>query len=67
MRLILYTQYYRARTPERQAELDHCLASNLQHPALDQVVVLREPDAPPLPGEARMPVEVVEVQDLQVV
>jgi hypothetical protein len=60
MRLILYTQYYRARTPERQAELDHCLRSNLQHPALDQVVVLREPDAPELPRPARMPIEVVE-------
>ena len=60
MRLILYTQYYRARTPERQAELDHCLRSNLQHPQLDQVVVLREPDAPELPGEARMPVQVIE-------
>jgi len=60
MRLILYTQYYRARTPERQEELDHCLASNLQHPALDQVVVLREPDAPPLPGPARMDVQELE-------
>jgi hypothetical protein len=60
MRLILYTQYYRARTPERQAELDHCMRSNLQHPALDQVVVLRELDAPPLPGQARMPVEEIE-------
>lgn len=60
MRLILYTQYYRARTPERQEELDYCLASNLQHPALDQVVVLREPDAPPLPGPARMDVQELE-------
>ncbi|PSB36504.1 exostosin domain-containing protein [Aphanothece minutissima] len=65
MRLILYTQYYRARTPERQAELDHCLRSNLQHPALDQVVLLREPDAPELPGPARMPVQqVVEAERL---
>lgn len=60
MRLILYTQYYRARTPERQAELDHCLRTNLQHPQLDQAVVLREPDAPELPGDARMPVQVIE-------
>jgi hypothetical protein len=60
MRLILYTQYYRARTPQRQAELDHCLRSNLQHPALDQVVVLREPDAPELPGEGCMPVQQIE-------
>lgn len=60
MRLILYTQYYRTRTPERQAELDHCLRSNLQHPMLDQVVLLREPDAPELPGDPRMPVEVLE-------
>jgi hypothetical protein len=60
MRLILYTQTYRARTPERQAELDHCLRSNLQHPALDQVVVIREPEAPPLPGPARMSVQEIE-------
>ena len=60
MRLILYTQYYRARTPDRQAELDHCLRSNLQHPALDQVVVLSEPDAPALPGPARMAVQQLE-------
>ena len=60
MRLILYTQAYRARTAKRQEELDHCLRSNLQHPALDQVVVLREPDAPPLPGPARIPVEEIE-------
>ena len=60
MRLILYTQYYRARTSERQKELDHCLCSNLQHPALDRVVVLSEPDAPPLPGPAHM-----EVQELE--
>ena len=60
MRLILYTQYYRARSRERQAELDHCLRSNLQHPALDQIVLLREPDAPPLPGPARIPVEEIE-------
>ena len=57
MRLILYTQYFRARTPKRQEELDHCLRSNLQHPALDQMVVLREPDAPELPGPARMAVQ----------
>jgi hypothetical protein len=60
MRLILYTQYYRARTPERQAELDQCLRSNLQHPCLDAVVLLREPDAPDLPGPARMPVQQLE-------
>jgi len=60
MRLILYTQTYHARTPERQAELDHCLRRNLQHPAVDRVVVIREPDAPPLPGPARMPVQEIE-------
>lgn len=60
MRIILFTQYYRARTPERQAELDHCLSTNLQHPVLDQVVVLREPDAPSLPGPARMDVQEVD-------
>lgn len=60
MRLILYTQHHRARTPERQQELDHCLRSNLQHPALDQVIVLREPDAPALPGPSRMEVQQLE-------
>ena len=63
MRLILYTQYFRARTPKRQEELDHCLRSNLQHPALDQMVVLREPDAPELPGPARMAVQELEQAD----
>ncbi|MCP9797729.1 exostosin family protein [Cyanobium sp. Lug-B] len=49
MRRILYTQYYRCRQRERQAEIDRCLEINLLHPGLDKVVVLREHDAPPIP------------------
>ncbi len=49
MRRILYTQYYRCRQKERQAEIDRCLEINLSHPGLDKVVVLREDDAPPIP------------------
>ena len=30
--------------------------SNLQHPALDEVVLLKEPDAPPTPGPAHVKV-----------
>jgi hypothetical protein len=49
MRTVLYSQYYRAKTPERQAEIDRCLEINLRHPGLDKVVVLREDDSPPIP------------------
>ena len=64
MRLIPYTQYYRVRSEEQQAELDHCLHSNLQHPALDQIVLLGEPDPSKLPGPARIAaVQLVELAE----
>lgn len=50
MRKVLYTQYYRAKTSERQAEIDRCLEINLNHSHLDKVVVLREDDAPSIPN-----------------
>ncbi|MEB3171223.1 MAG: hypothetical protein VKK43_07600 [Synechococcaceae cyanobacterium] len=49
MRTILCLQRFRASTPQRQEELDHCLAQNRRHPALAEVVLWMEPDAPPPP------------------
>jgi hypothetical protein len=58
MDLVLYSQYYRTRTPERQLELDECLRRNLNHPGISRVVLFCESDAPPLP-QGTVPVEVV--------
>jgi hypothetical protein len=49
MRTILCLQRFRASSRERQEELDHCLAHNRHHPALDGVVLWMEPGAPPPP------------------
>lgn len=49
MRTILCLQRFRASSPQRQEELDHCLAQNRRHPALAEVVVWMEPGAPPPP------------------
>ncbi len=38
--LTVFTPYYRANTPERQAELDLCLRNNLACPAIDRLVLL---------------------------
>jgi len=56
MRTILCLQRFRASTPQRQEELDHCLAHNLRHPALAAAVVWMEPGAPP-PPRGTVPVE----------
>ena len=58
MDLVVYSQYYRTRTPERQLELDECLRRNLNHPGISRVVLFCESDAPPVP-EGTVPVEVV--------
>ena len=58
MDLVLYSQYYRTRTPERQLEIDECLRRNLNHPGISRVVLFCESDAPPVP-EGTVPVEVV--------
>lgn len=58
MDLVVYSQYYRARTAERQLELDTCLRRNLNHPGISRMVLFCEPDAPPLP-QGTVPVELV--------
>ena len=58
MDLVLYSQYYRTRTPERQLEIDECLRRNLNHPGISRVVLFCESDAPPVP-QGTVPVEVV--------
>jgi hypothetical protein len=49
MDLVVYSQYYRTRTPERQLEIDECLRRNLNHPGISRMVLFCESDAPPLP------------------
>lgn len=58
MDLVVYSQYYRTRTPDRQLEIDECLRRNLNHPGISRMVLFCESDAPPLP-EGTVPVEVV--------
>jgi hypothetical protein len=38
--IVVFTPYFAARTPERQAELDHCLAKNLDCDAIHRLVLL---------------------------
>lgn len=58
MDLVVYSQYYRTRTPDRQLEIDECLRCNLNHPGLSRMVLFCESDAPPVP-QCTVPVEVV--------
>ena len=58
MDIVVYSQYYRTRTPERQLEIDECLRRNLNHPGISRMVLFCESDAPPVP-EGTVPVEVV--------
>ena len=58
MDLVVYSQYYRTRTPDRQLEIDECLRRNLNHPDITRMVLFCESDAPPLP-QGTVPVEVV--------
>ena len=58
MELVVYSQYYRTRTPERQREIDQCLWRNLNHPSISRMVLFYESNAPPLP-QGKVPVEVV--------
>ena len=58
MDLVVYSQYYRTRTPDRQLEIDECLRRNLNHPGISRMVLFCESDAPPVP-EGTVPVEVV--------
>ena len=58
MEIVVYSQYYRSRTPDRQLEIDECLRRNLNHPGISRMVLFCERDAPPVP-EGTVPVEVV--------
>jgi len=58
MQIVVYSQYYRTRTPERQLEIDECLRRNLNHPGISRMVLFCESDAPPVP-EGTVPVEVI--------
>ena len=58
MDLVVYSQYYRTRTPDRQLEIDECLRRNLNHPGISRMVLFCESDAPPVPA-GTVPVEVV--------
>lgn len=58
MDLVVYSQFYRARTPERQLEIEECLRRNLNHPGISRMVVFTENDAPPVP-QSTVPVELV--------
>ena len=57
MEIVINSQYYRTRTPERQLEIDECLRRNLNHPGISRVVLFCESDAPPVP-KGTVPVEV---------
>ena len=58
MDLVVYSQCYRTRTPERQLEIDECLRCNLHHPGITRMVLFCESDAPAVP-QGTVPVEVV--------
>jgi hypothetical protein len=58
MDLVVYTQYYRAKSADRQQELDECLRRNLNHPGINRVMLFLESDSPPLPT-ATVPVEII--------
>ena len=58
MDLVVYSQYYRTSSPERQLEIDECLRRNLNHPGISRMVLFCESDAPRVP-EGTVPVEVV--------
>jgi hypothetical protein len=59
MDVVVYTQYYRCKTADRQLEIDEWLRRTLNHPDIRKVVLFKESDAPPLP-QASVPLEVVE-------
>jgi hypothetical protein len=56
MDLVVYSQYYRTRTPERQLEIDECLRRK------SRMVLFCESDAPPVP-QGTVPVEVVRINE----
>jgi hypothetical protein len=58
MEIVVYSQYYRTRTADRQLEIDECLRRNLNHPGISRIVLFCESDAPPVPS-GTVPVEVI--------
>jgi hypothetical protein len=50
MGIVLYSQYYRARDPQRQREIDTCLERNRHHPGIHQLVLFLEAGAPSPPA-----------------
>lgn len=58
MDIVVYSQYYRTRTPERQLEIDECLRINLNHADISRVILFCESDAPPIP-QGTVPVEAI--------
>lgn len=46
MRLILCTQYYRAKDEKRQQEIDICLRRNTNNPEIDKVIIFTEAGSP---------------------
>ena len=59
MELVVYTQYYRFKSTNRQLEIDECLRRNRNHPGISKVMLFKKAAAPP-PHEASVPLEVVE-------
>ena len=58
MRIVVFSQYYRARDPARQREIDACLDQNLNHPLVDKMVLFVEQGAPEIP-QGRVPCETI--------
>jgi GDP-L-fucose synthase len=56
--LVVNSQTYRTRTPERQMEIEECLRPHLNHPGISRMVLFSENDAPPVP-KGTVPVGVV--------
>jgi hypothetical protein len=52
--IVVFTPYFAARTPERQAELDHCLAMNLACSAVQRLVLLIDDDHRPPQEHAKL-------------
>lgn len=58
MNIVVYIQYYWAKSADRQKELDECLRRNLNHSGINRVMLFLESDSPPLPT-ASVPVEAI--------
>jgi len=59
----LFVYHCRARSANRQAEFDDCLARNLGNPLIDQVVAMCAPDHPCLNTVRSKKLEWISVED----